>query len=101
MDLSGKTYMGLALSLLLGVCGEYLFVCLSKALCELNHIKKLLMLFGVESLLVLFIHYEDFIIVRNISIGYGAKFTLLRLLIVIPTSLIIILIKNSFKKDKQ
>lgn len=97
-DISGRTYTGLTISFICAICGEYLLICLSKALCETKYIKKFLSLLGIESLMVLFVHYQDFIIMRYISFGPGFKRSLIGLLIVIPISLLFIYIKRLIKK---
>ena len=95
IDISGRTYN--SLSLLMAVSGELVIVYLCKALTNTTYLKKALSFFGKETLVVLFVHYNDFIIMNKIGWGYGRKYVLIRLLIVIPISIIIILIKKKIR----
>ncbi len=95
IEIAGRTYPFMFGSVLEAVCGSYVFVCFCRAITDSTQfLKTLLMMYGQDSLIILLLHYEDFVILDSIPLQDPIPKMTMRLLIIMVVGMVIIFIKR-------
>ena len=99
IEVSGRTYPGMFLSILEAAAGSYVFISLCRAITDgFAPLKKFLVMIGQETILILVVHYEDFCVMDRMGMDYGLKMTVFRFTLVMSVSMVLILLKKLFQK---